>query len=109
MSETIADNRERRRYEIRLDGEVAGFAQYRSTPERIAITHTEVDDRFEGQGLGGRLVAFALDDARERGLAVLPFCPFVAGYIQRHRQYVELVPEDRRDEFDLPNWDVEQQ
>jgi predicted GNAT family acetyltransferase len=109
MSETIADNRERRRYEIRLDGEVAGFAQYRSAPERIALTHTEIDDRFEGQGLGGRLVAFALDDARERGLAVLPFCPFVAGYIQRHRQYVELVPEDRRAEFDLPNWDVEQQ
>jgi predicted GNAT family acetyltransferase len=101
MSETIVDNPEQRRYEISLDGEVAGFAQYKDEPGQIAFTHTEVDDRFEGQGLGGKLVAFALDDARGRGLAVLPFCPFVKSYIQRHREFVDLVPEDRRTEFDL--------
>lgn len=97
----VADNPEQQRYEIRVDGELAGFSQYKPKPGQIAFTHTEIDDRFEGQGLGGKLVAFALDDARGRGLAVLPFCPFVKGYIQRHGGYVELVLEDRRAEFDL--------
>lgn len=97
----VSDNAAEQRYEIDVGGELAGFAQYRSRPGQIAFTHTEVDDRFEGQGLGGRLVAFALDDARERGLAVLPFCPFVKAYIQRHREYVDLVAADRRAEFEL--------
>jgi len=101
MSTTIADNPEQQRYEIRVDGEVAGFVRYQAKPGQIAFIHTEVDDRFEGQGLGSKLIAFALDDARERGLAVLPFCPFVNGYIQRHGEYVDLVPEDRRAEFHL--------
>ena len=101
MSTTVADNAARRRYEIHRDGELAGFAQYRAQPGQIAFTHTEVDDRFEGQGLGGELVAFALGDARERGLAVLPFCPFVRAYIQRHPEYLGLVPEERRAGFDL--------
>jgi uncharacterized protein len=101
MSETIVDSPERQRYEIRVDGEAAGFVKYRTRPGLIEFVHTEVGDRFEGRGLGGRLVAFALGDARVRGLAVLPFCPFVNGYIQRHREYVSLVPEDRRAEFDL--------
>jgi predicted GNAT family acetyltransferase len=97
----IGDNAEERRYEVRVDGELAGFAQYRPQPGRIAFSHTEIDDRFEGQGLGSKLIAFALDDVRGRGLAVLPFCPFVKAYVQRHREYADLVPADRRGEFGL--------
>ena len=97
----VNDNAEERRYEIRLDGELAGFSQYKVGPAQIAFIHTEIDDRFEGQGLASTLIAFALDDARERGLAVLPFCPFVNSYIERHREYVGLVPEARRAEFGL--------
>ena len=97
----VGDSPERERFEIRVAGELAGFAQYKAKPGQIAFTHTEIDDRFEGQGLGGKLVSFALDDARERELAVLPFCPFVRGYIQRHGEYLDLVPADRRGEFDL--------
>ena len=97
----VADDAERERYEVRVDGELAGFAQYRAKPGLIAFTHTEIADRFEGQGLAGKLIAFALDDARERGREVLPFCPFVNGYIQRHREYLDLVPADRRAAFDL--------
>ena len=97
----VSDAPERERYEILVDGELAGFATYKARPDQIAFKHTEVDDRFEGQGLAGRLIAFALDDARGRGLAVLPFCPFVKGYIQRHREYADLVPEGRRAEFEL--------
>ena len=97
----LARDAENDRYVVRADGEVAGLAQYRDRGKLLAFTHTEIDDRFEGQGLGGRLVSFALDDARERGLAVLPFCPFVNGYIERHREYVDLVPEQLRDQFGL--------
>jgi predicted GNAT family acetyltransferase len=97
----VADAPDAERYEIRSDGALAGFAAYRLRPGLIAFTHTEVDERFEGHGLGGRLVAFALDDTRARGLGVLPFCPFVNAYIQRHREYVDLVPAEFRKNFDL--------
>jgi uncharacterized protein len=97
----IADEPEAERYTISVNGEPAGFTQYRNRRKGLAFTHTEIDDRFEGQGLGGRLVSFALDDARSRGLAVLPFCPFVRSYIQRHSEYVDLVPEDMWPQFGL--------
>ena len=97
----VKNNPDEQRYEISVGGELAGFVQYRARPGLIAFTHTEVDGRFEGRGLGGELIGFALDDARARGLAVLPFCPFVNSYIQRHGEYLELVPEENRAQFDL--------
>ena len=97
----VSDARGRERYEVRLDGELAGFVQYRLRPGLIALIHTEIADRFEGQGLAGKLIAFALNDARERGLDVLPSCPFVNAYIKQHREYVDLVPEAQRKSFDL--------
>jgi predicted GNAT family acetyltransferase len=98
---TVADNADRERYEIRVDGRLAGFVKYRLQPDSIELVHTEINDEFEGRGLGSQLIAFALEDARERGLAVLPFCPFVNDYVKRHRQYAELVPEGRRQDFGL--------
>jgi uncharacterized protein len=98
---TIADDPDEARYEIRSDGELAGFVTYRLRSGLIELVHTEIDEEFEGRGLGSQLISFALDDARERGLAVLPFCPFVNDYMKRHRQFVELVPQGRRAEFEL--------
>jgi len=97
----VNDDREAARYVIAVGGEPAGFVQYRDRGPALALLHTEIDDRFEGQGLGGRLVSAALDDVRSRGLAVLPFCPFVRGYIARHREYLDLVPEAKRTQFGL--------
>jgi predicted GNAT family acetyltransferase len=97
----ITDNPDQHRYEIRVDDELAGFVQYRRREGLIALIHTEIDGRFEGRGLASQLIAAVLDEARAAGTAVLPFCPFVNGYISRHPEYVELVPEEFRPEFGL--------
>jgi uncharacterized protein len=97
----VTDAPERKRFEVTVDGELAGFLVYRAKKGLLALIHTEVEERFEGRGLGGRLARFALDQAREGGLAVLPFCPFVNEWIRRHPEYVDLVPPAYRANFDL--------
>lgn len=98
----VLDVPDRSRFEVSVGGELAGFSEYRRRPGLIAFTHTLIDPRFEGQGLASRLVQTALSEARSAGLAVLPFCPFVRGYIARHSEkYLDLVPADLRDAFDL--------
>lgn len=67
----------------------------------IAFIHTEIEPRFEGHGPGSTLIAHALDAARADHLALLPFCPFVNSYIQRHPDYVQLVPPEHREAFGL--------
>jgi predicted GNAT family acetyltransferase len=88
---TVSDAPERRRYEALVDGEVGGFAEYTLSGDHIIFTHTEVDDAYEGQGVGGALARGALDDARARGLRGVPRCPFIRGWIGRHPDYADLV------------------
>ena len=102
MVAVVQDNPDLSRYELFAGGELAGFTEYERTEGTITLNHTEVDDRFEGQGLGSTLAREVLDAARDDGLAVLPYCPFMAGYIRRHQdEYVDLVPEDQRGKFNL--------
>jgi uncharacterized protein len=97
----VTDAAERGRFVATIDGEQAGFIVYRLRPGLIALIHTEVDERFEGHGVGSKLARFALDEARARGLQVLPFCPFVNEWMRRHPGYDDLVPEAYRANFDL--------
>ena len=85
------------RYELRDGERMIGEAAYHRRPGRIAFTHTEVDEALEGRGLGGALVGTALDDARREGLEVVPLCPFVAAYIERHPEYQDLVAANYRE------------
>jgi hypothetical protein len=101
MAPTVTDVSDRRRFEIVVDGAVLGFAEYRRRPGVITFIHTEIDPAHEGEGLGTLLVKAALDTARAEGLAVLPYCPFVRGFIDRHREYLDLVPVERRANFTL--------
>ncbi len=80
------------RYEALLDGERVGLADYVRTGGTVAFVHTEVDPSLGGRGIGGMLARTALDDARAEGLAVLPRCPFIKGWIDRHPDYADLVP-----------------
>ncbi|MFE9428580.1 GNAT family N-acetyltransferase [Kitasatospora sp. NPDC006697] len=101
MEPQVVDNAEKSRFEIQVDGELAGFAEYHRSAGEIAFIHTEIDPRFEGQGLGGRLARAALDTVREQELAVLPYCPFIRGWIGKHPEYTDLVPASHRERFGL--------
>jgi predicted GNAT family acetyltransferase len=101
MAVEVRDNADEQRYEAWVDGELAGFTTYRSRPGLIAFVHTEIESAFEGHGVGSALVKHELDDARRRGLDVMPFCPFVNAYIENHREYADLVPETQREAFGL--------
>jgi uncharacterized protein len=99
----VADAPERERFEIRDGEQVVGFTEYRRRGDLIAFVHTEIAPEREGEGLASRLIAAALDEAHRQGIAVLPFCPFVRGYIAKHPdEYLELVPAAQRHHFDLP-------
>lgn len=88
----VTNNEDEKRFEARLGDTVAGFAEYTLTDELIVFTHTEVDPAFEGQGVGSALARFALDEVRDAGKRkVMPLCPFIKGWIERHREYVPLV------------------
>ncbi len=87
----VTDVPERNRYEITADGEVAGYAQYVRRGNRVIFVHTEIDTRFEGQGLAATLVSAALDDVRTKGDRVVPLCPYVTRYIERHPEYADLI------------------
>jgi predicted GNAT family acetyltransferase len=89
---TVQDNPERSRYEA-LDesGVVAGFAEYRAEDRVRVFTHTEVDDAFEGQGVGSTLVGEALDHVRREGLRARVLCPFIKDYLERHPEQQDVV------------------
>jgi len=87
---TIIDNEAAHQFEARVDGLLARLV-YERTPGRIVFTHTEVPDAIARRGIGSRLVRAGLDDARARRLRVVPRCPFVRAYVERHPEYRELI------------------
>jgi predicted GNAT family acetyltransferase len=101
MAEQVTDHPDQDRYEIDVDGVRGGFVQYQRGTGELALIHTETDPRFRGHGLGGHLIAAVLDQARNEGLTVLPYCPFARSFIAGHPEYLDLVPADRRAEFGL--------
>lgn len=97
----VTDNTQANRFEIFVDDELAGYAEYRQEDGSVAFTHTVVEPQYEGQGVGSALAGGALDAVRAAGGSVLPYCPFIRSYIQRHPGYLALVPSERLDDFAL--------
>lgn len=91
----IVDDPAAQRYEARLGDRMVGHTAYRLVDrDRLILHHTEIDPAFEGQGIGSRLAAGALDDIRARGLRLTVKCPFIAAYLRRHRDYDDLLERD---------------
>ncbi|MER6737606.1 MULTISPECIES: GNAT family N-acetyltransferase [Streptomyces] len=82
---------DRHRYEILVGGRLAGLTAYRDHAEQRVFYHTEVDDAFAGQGLAARLVQEALTDVRRSGMRIVPVCPYVAKYLERHEEFADIT------------------
>lgn len=97
MTITITNHPEKHRYEATIGGQLAGYCEYNLLKNAVMFTHTEVLPDFEGQGVGSAIARHVLDTARAQGMPVIPVCQFIAGYIRKHREYVDLVrPETQR-------------
>jgi uncharacterized protein len=95
----LTDNPAASRYELHVDGELAGFVAYKLDADTISLVHTEIEPAFQGAHLGTHLARFSLDDARKRGLNVLPYCPYINSWIKKHPEYTDLVPAQARPGF----------
>ena len=88
----VSNNQAEQRYEARVDGELAGASYYDTADDLIVFTHTEVDEAYEGHGVGSALARAALDDVRADGRRkVIARCPFIKGWIDRHEEYRDLL------------------
>jgi predicted GNAT family acetyltransferase len=96
----VTDHPELTRWVATVDGEPAGFAQYIRRGGRVLFVHTVVDDAFEGRGVGSALARAALDGARVAGDPVVPLCPFIAAYIEKHPEHADLVDTEALARFD---------
>ena len=97
----VKRNAEKSRYEIEVDGTLAGFMQYSLHGDRADFIHTEIAEEFGGRGLASQLIRYSLDDARREHWQVLPYCPFVKAFIAKHDAYRDLVPAGQRARFNL--------
>jgi predicted GNAT family acetyltransferase len=99
----VSENSARHRFEIEVDGSLAGFTVYRVESDKLyTFVHTEVGDAYTGQGLAGILVEATLRTMRRRGIEVRPQCPYVRAYIAKHPEFLDLVPAAERSRFGLP-------
>jgi predicted GNAT family acetyltransferase len=87
----VRDNPEQNRYEAFVGGALAGSAEYHAQPGLITVLHTETDPAFGGRGVGSALVRELLEDIRRRDAKVHPVCPFARAFLERHREYADLV------------------
>ncbi|WP_127784518.1 GNAT family N-acetyltransferase [Rhodococcus sp. X156] len=86
----VTNNPDESRFELRVDGNLVGLADYRVHAGRMVFTHTEVDPGLGGRGLGGVLIGAALAEVRNQGLSADPQCSFVDDYLNRHPEHADL-------------------
>jgi uncharacterized protein len=96
----VTRNAEQSRYELYVGDELAGFAEYHDSGNRVVFTHSVVDDAFSGRGLGKVLAGGALDDAVEREKVIVPVCRFIASYLdkngEKYQGHIEAPPESAK-------------
>jgi uncharacterized protein len=87
----LRDNPDKHQFELLVDGAPAGLAAYRQRGDVTVITHSEVDPRFRGQGLGNELATRTLNMIRDRGGKVTPVCPFFAAFVEQHHDWDDII------------------
>ena len=87
----IVHEREQQRYDIFVGSTRGGYAEYTLDDGVMTFTHTITNPSMRGQGLAGKVVKQALDDARSDGLHVVPQCWFVAQFIDEHPEYRDVL------------------
>jgi len=97
----VRDNPADFRYEAHSGGRLAAYTRYEVEEDVLTATHTETLPGFAGQGMGGRLASGLLDDLRRRGMSVDPQCRFIRTFINRHPQYLDLVPPALRTGYEM--------
>ena len=90
MTNQLIDNEELKRYDMPVEGGTP-FIEYIKAQNYVCLNHTEVPKALEGQGLGSAIIKLALETIKQEGKKILPMCPFVRTYIQRHPEWDELV------------------
>jgi uncharacterized protein len=86
----VRDNKAQSRFELDVEGSVA-FANYRTTPVAIIITHSETPRALRGRGIASELVRGALDLIRADGRKVIAGCGFVVDYLRKHPEYADMM------------------
>ena len=99
---SVLDNPQESRFELRIDGDVAGSLSYERDDGVVSFLDVTTDPGRAGQGLGLVLVRGSLDAVSAEGRQVLPVLPFVRDFIERHPVYLDLVPVEERERFSLP-------
>ncbi|MCX6047809.1 MAG: GNAT family N-acetyltransferase [Chloroflexi bacterium] len=87
---TVKNNEAAHRFEVALEDQI-GVIEYQKAGKVYTMTHTEVPPSFAGKGIAQHLVKSALDMVQAEGAQVVPQCPYVKAYIQRHPAYQALV------------------
>jgi predicted GNAT family acetyltransferase len=79
----IGNNALASRFEVMINGGLA-VLDYRIEGGTIFLLHVEVPTSEQGRGIASTLSRAALEFSRDRGLTVVPRCPFIAAYMRRH-------------------------
>jgi predicted GNAT family acetyltransferase len=98
---SFENNAAQHRYEAFADGKLAAYSEYNLLSDSIMFTHTEVLPEHEGKGVGSFIARSALDDARRQGKFVIPVCQFIAAYLRKHRDYLDLVKPEMQTAFKI--------
>jgi uncharacterized protein len=92
MAEVVVRNDpDNDRYTAEVNGELAGFTVYQMSEGTHVFVHTKIDPSYSGMGVGSTLIRETLDDVRSQGSKIVPICPFVASFVQRHPEYLDMV------------------
>lgn len=81
----------RGRFTLEADGAVAYLTYREIEAGTLDFDHTFVPPAMRGGGVASRLAEHALRYARTQGAKVIPSCPFVATYIERHPEHRDLA------------------